>query len=57
MGATSSRAIVEYINEESQDKENYKYYSGERFCIIPNHFYSNTEEPEDGYTWYSWYWK
>ena len=57
MGATSSRAIVEYINEETQDKDNYKYYSGERFCIIPNHFYSNTEEPEEGYTWYSWYWK
>ena len=61
MGASSSRGIVEYLSEDTdadRDKDNYKYYSGERFCIIPNHFYKRVEvvdETDAGYSWYTWY--
>ena len=59
MGSVESKAMVEYLGEH--DKQNYEYYSGERFVVIPAYFYpptpKATEEEDDGYSWYSWYWK
>ncbi len=57
MGAVESKTMVEYLGE--YDKQNYEYYSGERFVLIPAYFYPPTPatEEEDGYSWYSWYWK
>ena len=58
MGAVESKTMVEYLGEH--DKQNYEYYSGERFVLIPAYFYPPTpatEETDDGYSWYSWYWK
>ena len=65
MGATSTRLLMQDIycmNEH--DKLNWHYYSGDRFTIIPHHFYSghslNTkddekeEEEESG--WWQWHW-
>jgi hypothetical protein len=56
MGATSSHLMNEYCGEYGADK-NYQYYSGERFCVIPNHFYPRPEDADDGYTWYIWQWR
>jgi hypothetical protein len=57
MGAVESKTMVEYLGEH--DKQNYEYYSGERFVLIPAYFYPPTPatEDDDGYSWYSWYWK
>jgi len=59
MGAVESKAMVDYLGE--YDKQNYEYYSGERFVLIPAYFYpptkTDTTEEDDGYSWYSWYWK
>jgi hypothetical protein len=50
--------MVDYLGE--YDKQNYEYYSGERFVLIPAYFYPPTKtdtEEDEGYSWYSWYWK
>ena len=58
MGAVESKTMVDYLGEH--DKQNYEYYSGKRFVLIPAYFYPPTHtktEEEEGYSWYSWYWK
>ena len=40
MGATSSKQMQEYCGEYGADK-NYEYYSGERFCVIPDYLYAD----------------
>jgi len=62
MGATSTRMLMDDIYcENEHDKHNWKYYSGDRFTIIPNHFYSRhtedkEEEEEEESGWWDWHW-
>lgn len=57
MGATSSRFMEDYCGEYGADK-NYEYYSGERFCVIPDYLYPKPDDDADeGYTWYTWQWR
>ena len=55
MGATSSKQMQDYCGEYGADK-NYEYYSGERFCVIPDYLYPKPDDDADeGYTWYTWW--
>ena len=66
MGATSSKQMQEYCGEYGADK-NFEYYSGERFCVIPDYLYPkpndvdagdidrSTGDADEGYSWYTWW--
>lgn len=62
MGATSTRMLMDDIYCDSEhDKHNWKYYSGDRFTVIPNYYYSRQtededEEEEEQHGWWDWHW-
>ena len=54
MGATSSKQMEDYCGEYGADK-NFEYYSGERFCVIPDYLYADADDADEGYSWYTWW--